>query len=106
MSFLILEKRYIGFVGYFSMVKAKEFTKDVQAKNTVIQLYKTSKGYKKMLKDLKMPINTVQTLIKKWKIWGSVNTKSWSRRMACTTAGKICREKEKPKQFTWKHTLF
>lgn len=58
-------------------------------------------GYKKLSKDLKMSVRSVQTLIKKQKIRVSVDTTSWSGRPAKssdTTAMNIrmgCKEKPK-----------
>ena len=45
------------------MGKAKELSKDLREK--VVELYKTGKGYKKISKELRMLISSVQTLIKK-----------------------------------------
>ena len=72
------------------MRKAKELSKDLREKG--LQLYKAVKGYKKISKDLKMPISSVQALIKKWKIKGSVDTKPQSGRptkISATIARKI-----------------
>lgn len=83
------------------MGKAKELSKDLREK--VIQLYKSGKGYKKISKDLSMPISTVQSLIKKWKIRGSVDTKPRSGRptkISATTARKIVRDVKKNPQTT------
>ena len=54
------------------MRKAKELSKDLREK--VVELYKSGKGYKKVLK---VPVSSVQTLITKWKSRGSVDTKPW-----------------------------
>ncbi|CAI9555148.1 unnamed protein product [Staurois parvus] len=43
--------------------------------NKVMELYKDGKGHKKMSKALNMPISTVKSLIKKWKVRGSLDTK-------------------------------
>lgn len=40
------------------------------------ELYKPGKLFKNIFRDLKMPISGVQTLIKNWKIKGSVDTKT------------------------------
>ena len=72
------------------MGKARELSKDLREK--VIELYKTGKGYKKISKELTMPTNSVQTLIKKWKTRDSVETKPRSGRptkISATTARKI-----------------
>ena len=74
------------------MGKAKELSKDPQEK--VIELYKSGKGYEKISKDLKMPISSVQALMKKWKIRGSVDTNpssSTTTKISTTTARKIVR---------------
>lgn len=83
------------------MGKAKELSKDLREK--VIELYKTGKGYKKISKQLRMPISSVQTLIKKWKMRDSVETKSRSGRptkVSATTARKIVRDAKKNPQIT------
>lgn len=83
------------------MGKAKELSKDLREK--VVELYKTGKGYKKISKELRMPISSVQTLIKKWKMRGSVETKPRSGRptkISATTARKIVRDAKKNPQIT------
>ena len=83
------------------MGKAKELSKDLWEK--VVELYKTGKGYKKIPKELRMSINSVQTLIKKWKMRGSVETKPRSGRptkISATTARKIVRDAKKTPQTT------
>ncbi|CAI9573737.1 unnamed protein product [Staurois parvus] len=44
-------------------------------RNKVMELYKDGKGHKKMSKAFNMPISTVKSPIKKWKIRGSPDTK-------------------------------
>ena len=69
----------------------------------VIELYKTGEGYKKISKELRMPISHVQTLIKKWKMRDSFETKPWSGRstkLSSTTARKIVRDAKKNPQMT------
>lgn len=56
------------------MGKAKEFSKDLQEK--VIELFKIGKDKKNISKELGMPMRSVQTLMRKWKIRDSVETKS------------------------------
>lgn len=83
------------------MGKAKELSKDLREK--VIELYKTGKGYRKISKQLRMPISSVQTLIKKWKMRESVETKSRSGRptkISATTARKIVWDAKKNPQIT------
>ena len=83
------------------MGKAKELSKDLREK--VIELYKTGKGYKKISKELRIPISSVQTLIKKWKMRDSVETKPRSGRptkLSATTARKIVRDAKKNPQIT------
>ena len=60
------------------MGKAKIFSKDLREK--VVELDKTRKGYKKISKELRMPISSVQTLIRKWKMRDSVEIKPQSGR--------------------------
>ena len=60
------------------MEKAKELSKDLQEK--VVELYETGKAYKKLSKEFNMPIRSVQTLIKKSKMRGSVEIKPRSGR--------------------------
>lgn len=81
------------------MGKAKDLSKDLREK--VVELYKTGKGYKKISKELRMLISSVQTLIKKWKMRGSVETKQRSGRptkISATTARKIVRDAKKNPQ--------
>lgn len=76
-------------------------SKDLREK--VIELYKTGKGYKKISKDLKMSISSVQTLIKEWKLRDSVETKPRSGRptkISATAARKIARDAKKNPQIT------
>ena len=83
------------------MGKAKELSKDLREK--IVELYKTGKGYKKISKELRMPISSVQTLIKKWKMRDSVETKPRSGRptkISATTARKIVRDAKKNPQIT------
>ena len=83
------------------MGKAKELSTDLREK--VVELYKTGKGYKKISKELLMPVSTVQTVINKWKIRGSVKTKPPSGRptkISATTARKIVRDAKKNPQIT------
>ena len=80
------------------MGKEKLLSKDLCEK---VLLYKTGKGYKKISKELRMPINSVQTLIKKWKMRGSVETKPRSGRptkISATTTRKIVRDAKKNPQ--------
>lgn len=85
------------------MGKAKELSKVLREK--VIELYKTGKGYKKISKELRMPISSVQTLIKRWKreIRDSVETKPRSGRptkISATAARKNVRDAKKNPQIT------
>lgn len=83
------------------MGKAKELSKDLREK--VVELYKTGKGYKKISKELRMPISSVKTLIKKWKMRGSVETKPRSGRptkISAKTARKFVRDAKKNPQIT------
>ena len=83
------------------MGKAKELLKDLQEK--LIQLYETGKGYKKISKELRMPISRVQTLMKKWKMRDSVETKPRSGRptnISATTDRKIVLDAKKNPQIT------
>ena len=83
------------------MGKAKELSKDLREK--VVELYKTGKGYKKISKELRMPISSVQTLIKKWKMRGSVETKPQTGRptkISATTDRKIVWNAKKNPQIT------
>ena len=83
------------------MGKSKELSTDLREK--VVELYKTGKGYKKISKELLMPVSSVQTVIIKWKIRGCVKTKSRSgrpTRISATTARKIVRDAKKNPQIT------
>lgn len=83
------------------MGKAKELSKDLREK--VIELYKTGKGYITISKQLRMPISNVQTLIKKWNMRDSVETKSRSGRptkILAITARKIVWDAKKNPQIT------
>lgn len=60
------------------MGNAKELAKDLQEK--VFRFYKTGKGHKKISKQLRLLICSVQTLIPKWKMRDSVETKPRSGR--------------------------
>ena len=53
---------------------------------------------KKISKELRMPISSVQTLIKKWKMRGSVETKPWSGRPTKISAARkmVWDAKKKP----------
>ena len=88
-------------VGLRDMGKAKELSKDLREK--IVELYKTGKGYKKISKELRMPISSVQTLIKKWKMRDSVETKPRSGRptkISATTARVIVRDAKKNPRIT------
>ncbi len=81
------------------MGKAKELSKDLREKE--VELYRTGKRYKKIPKDLRMPISRVQTLIKTWKKRGSADTKPRSgtpTKISATTARKIVRDAKKNPQ--------
>ncbi|CAJ0948381.1 unnamed protein product [Ranitomeya imitator] len=83
------------------MWKAKELSTDLWEK--VDELYKTGKGYKKISKELIMPVNSVQTVSNKWKIRGSVKPKPSSGRptkMLSTTAWKIVQDAKKNPKIT------
>ncbi|KAG9336831.1 hypothetical protein JZ751_003179 [Albula glossodonta] len=83
------------------MGKAKELSTDLREK--VVELYTTGKGYKKISKVLLMSVSSVQTVINKWKIGGSVKTKPRSGRptkISATTARKIVRDAKKNPQIT------
>ena len=83
------------------MGSRKELSKDLR--NKVMELYKDGKGYKKISKALQMPVSTVQSLIKKWKIQGSLDTKPRSgrpRKISAKTARRIVRDTKKNPQVT------
>lgn len=83
------------------MGKAKQLPKDLREK--VVQLHKSGSGYKKIAKQLIMPVSTVQTIIKKWKARGTTDIKPRSGRPSKifpTTARKIVRDVKKTPQLT------
>ncbi|CAI9569276.1 unnamed protein product [Staurois parvus] len=51
----------------------KELSKVLR--NKVMDRYKDGKGHKEISKALNMPISTVKSSIKKWKVLGSLDTK-------------------------------
>lgn len=83
------------------MGKSKQLSKDLREK--VVQLHKSGSGYKKIAKQLIMPVSTVQTIIKKWKTRGTTDIKPRSGRpskISPTTARKIVRDVKKTPRLT------
>uniref|UniRef100_A0AAY5L8W8 Transposase Tc1-like domain-containing protein n=1 Tax=Esox lucius TaxID=8010 RepID=A0AAY5L8W8_ESOLU len=83
------------------MGRRKELSKDLC--NKVMELHKDGKGSKKKSKALQMPVSTVQSLIKKWNIWGSLDTKPRSgkpRKISAKTARRIVWDTKKNPQVT------
>lgn len=59
-------------------IKNKDFVKFsyfIQLSIKVVELSKDENGYKTISKVLKIPVSTVQSFNKKWKIQGSLDTK-------------------------------
>lgn len=78
------------------MGKSKHLSKDLREKE--VQLHKSGSGYKKIAKQLIMPVSTVQTIIKKWKTRGTTDIKPRSGRpskISPTTARKMVRDVKK-----------
>lgn len=83
------------------MGRAKELSKDLRIR--IIRRYKSGNGYKKIANALRLPVSTVQTLIKKWKTTGSVKPKPRSgrpRKLSDKTVRKITRDVQKNPQTT------
>ncbi|CAI9568707.1 unnamed protein product [Staurois parvus] len=81
----------------------KELSKVLR--NKVMELYKDGKGHKKMSKALNMPISTVKSPIKKWKVQGSLDTNPRSgrpKKIAVITDRIIVRDSKKNLQATSK----
>lgn len=55
------------------MVKVKEHS--LQVRNSIVTEYEAGKGYRKLSEQFKIPISTIQSIIKKWKEQGSVSNK-------------------------------
>uniref|UniRef100_A0AAY5KH70 Sleeping Beauty transposase HTH domain-containing protein n=1 Tax=Esox lucius TaxID=8010 RepID=A0AAY5KH70_ESOLU len=83
------------------MGSRKELSKDLR--NKVMKLYKDGKGYQKISKALQMPVSTIQSFIKKWKIQGSLDTKPRSgiaKKISAKTVRRIVRDTKKNPQVT------
>ncbi|CAI9534633.1 unnamed protein product [Staurois parvus] len=83
------------------MGSRKELSKDLR--NKVMELYKDTKGYKKISKALNMPVSTVQSHIKKQKIQKSLISKPRScrsRKIEATTARRLFLDTKKNSQVT------
>ena len=53
-------------------MSTKELSKDLQDK--VVERHRSGNGYKNISKVLNMPWSTVKTIIKKWKVYGTIKT--------------------------------
>src|SRR4029434_4185864 len=59
----------ISIPGYCYTMKTKDHSKQLREK--VIEKYRSGEGYKKMSKALNIPWNSVKSIIKKWKEFGT-----------------------------------
>src|SRR4029434_8392040 len=59
----------ISIPGYRYTMKTKEHSEQLREK--VFEKYKSGQGYKKMSKALNIPWNSVKSIIKKWKEYGT-----------------------------------
>lgn len=51
-----------------------------QVRDKVVERYTSGEGYKNISKALKMPLRTVKTIIKKWKVYGTTYSQPKSGR--------------------------
>ena len=65
------------------MRKTSEYSSDVRQK--VVDLQKSGNGYKKIAKQLKMPITTIRSIIRKLKTTGDVKKLPGRERMSTLT---------------------
>ena len=53
-------------------MSTKDLSKELWDK--VVERYRSGDGYKNISKDMNIPWNTVKTIVKKWKVYGTTKT--------------------------------